>query len=67
MVTRAVDDEELIEHWTLVGTEWDEVTGKRGPTRLGFCLLLKFFTCYGRFPRGRGSCRTRSSPTSPSR
>lgn len=29
------------------------IAGKRGPTRLGFALLLKFFTQYGRFPEGR--------------
>ena len=28
------------------------VAGKRGTTRLGFVLLLKFFTRHGRFPRG---------------
>ncbi len=30
------------------------IAGKRGPTRLGFPLLLKFYTRWGRFPRGRG-------------
>jgi len=25
-----------------------EVAGKRGPTRLAFALLLKFYTCRGR-------------------
>jgi hypothetical protein len=29
------------------------IAGKRGPTRLGFALLLKFYACAGRFPRGR--------------
>ncbi len=29
------------------------VAGKRGATRLGFALLLKFYTRAGRFPRGR--------------
>lgn len=29
------------------------VAGKRGPTRLGFALLLRFYTERGRFPRGR--------------
>ncbi|MFI2478848.1 DUF4158 domain-containing protein [Nocardia xishanensis] len=27
--------------------------GKRGPTRLGFAILLRFYTERGRFPRGR--------------
>lgn len=29
------------------------MAGKRGATRLGFACLLKFYTRYGRFPRGR--------------
>jgi len=49
-----VDEDELIEHWTLVGDELGQVAGKRGATRLGFALLLKFFSGMGRFPRGRG-------------
>ena len=49
-----VDEDELIEHWTLVGDELGQVVGKRGATRLGFALLLKFFSRMGRFPRGRG-------------
>jgi uncharacterized protein DUF4158 len=28
------------------------VAGKRGTTRLGFALVLKYYTRYGRFPRG---------------
>jgi hypothetical protein len=49
-----VDEDELIEHWTLVGDELGQVAGKRGVTRLGFSLLLKFYARHGRFPRGRG-------------
>ncbi len=49
-----VDEDELIEDRTLVGGELAEVAGKRGPTRLAFALLLKFYTRRGRFPRGRG-------------
>jgi hypothetical protein len=30
------------------------LAGKGGAGRLGFALLLKFYTRYGRFPRGRG-------------
>lgn len=45
--------DDLVEHWTLVGDEHDLVAGKRGATRLGFALLLKFYTQQGRFPRGR--------------
>ena len=29
-----IDEDELIEHWTLIGGELAEVAGKRGPTRL---------------------------------
>jgi Domain of unknown function (DUF4158) len=49
-----IDEDELVEHWTLVGEELGQVAGKRGTTRLGFALLLKFYTRYARFPRGRG-------------
>jgi len=38
-----IDEDELIEHWTLIGGELAEVAGKRGPTRLAFALLLKFY------------------------
>src|SRR5262249_15636119 len=41
-VARSVDEDELIEHWTLVGDGWTLLAGKRGPTRLGFALLLLF-------------------------
>ena len=49
-----LDEDELIEHWTLVGDELGQVAGKRGVNRLGFSLLLKFYARHGRFPRGRG-------------
>jgi Domain of unknown function (DUF4158) len=45
--------DELVEHWTLLSDERELIAGKRGPTRLGFALLLKFFTRHGRFPVGR--------------
>jgi len=45
--------DELVEHWTLVGDDRDLVAGKRGATRLGFALILKFYAGYGRFPAGR--------------
>ncbi len=50
----ALDLDELIEHWTVLDAEWELVTGKRGATRLGFAVIMKFYTRYGRFPRGRG-------------
>ncbi|GAA2440358.1 DUF4158 domain-containing protein [Streptomyces glaucus] len=48
-----VDLDELVEHWTLLKDEQGLVSGKRGATRLGFAVLPKFYTQYGRFPRGR--------------
>ena len=45
--------DELVEHWTLLDDERDLIAGKRGPTKLGFALLLKFYTRHGRFPAGR--------------
>jgi hypothetical protein len=53
-VARSLDLDELVEHWTLLDDEQELIAGKRGPTRLGFALLLKFYTRAGRFPRGRG-------------
>jgi hypothetical protein len=48
-----LDLDELVEHWTLLKDEQGLVSGKRGATRLGFAVLLKFYTQYGRFPRNR--------------
>jgi hypothetical protein len=48
-----MDLDELVDHWTLLTDERELVAGKRGPTRLGFALLLKFYARAGRFPRGR--------------
>ena len=45
--------DELVERWTVLADDQDLIAGKRGATRLGFALLLKFFTQYGRFPEGR--------------
>ena len=52
-MARRIDEDELIEHWTLAGEELELLAGKRGPTRLAFALLLKFHQQHGRFPRGR--------------
>ncbi|UQX13220.1 DUF4158 domain-containing protein [Candidatus Mycobacterium methanotrophicum] len=51
---RELDQDELIDRWTLVGDELELVSGKRGATRLGFALLLRFYVECGRFPHGRG-------------
>ncbi len=50
---RSMDLDELVEFWTLLDDERDLVAGKRGATRLGFALVLKFYVRHGRFPRGR--------------
>ncbi|MFE6732159.1 hypothetical protein [Streptomyces californicus] len=42
--------EDVVACWTLVDGDWDLVANKTGPTRLGFCLMLKFFELEGRFP-----------------
>jgi hypothetical protein len=47
------DEDELIEHWTLVGDELDLLTGRTGPSRLGLALWLMFFIAEGRFRTGR--------------
>ena len=41
-MARVVDEDELIDRWTLVGDELGEVAGKQGATRLGSAILLKF-------------------------
>jgi hypothetical protein len=49
-----LDQDELIDRWTLVDDELNLVAGKRGATKLGFALMLRFYTERGRFPHGRG-------------
>jgi len=44
---------ELIEFWTLVDGDREVLVGKRGASALGFALLLKHYSRFGRFPRGR--------------
>jgi hypothetical protein len=48
-----VDLDKLVEHWTLPDDERELVAGKRGATKLGFALILKFYARHGRFPAGR--------------
>ena len=52
-MARVLDEDELIEHWTLVGDELGLLTGRTGPSKLGLALWLKFFIAEGRFPSGR--------------
>ena len=51
-VPAAIDLDDLVEYWTVLDDERTLVAGKRGATRLGFALLLKFYTRHGRFPAG---------------
>ncbi|MDQ3429488.1 MAG: DUF4158 domain-containing protein [Actinomycetota bacterium] len=46
--------EDLIACWTLLDGDRPLVGNKRGPTRLGFALMLKFFELEARFPRHAG-------------
>ena len=39
-MARALDLDELVEHWTLPDDERELIGGKRGPTRFGFAHLL---------------------------
>ena len=48
---QAHDGEDLIVDWTLLPGEETLVGSKRGPARLGFAVLLKFFQREGRFPQ----------------
>ena len=52
---REWEPEDLVAGWTLVEQDERELVAyKRGPTRLGFALLLKYFEMEGRFPRHVG-------------
>lgn len=52
MGRQPVGMDELVEHWTVLDDERELLAGKRGGTRLGFALLLKRYTRFGRFARG---------------
>jgi hypothetical protein len=52
-VARELDEDELIGDWTLIGDELEQLSGRRGATKLGFALLLRFYAVHGRFPSGR--------------
>jgi len=51
---------DLVEHWTLAGTERDLAAGKNHGSPLGFALLLKFYGRFGRFPPACSSYRSGS-------
>jgi len=52
-VATALELDELVEHFTLVGDELELLRNKTGATRLAFALFLKYLPWKGRFPRGR--------------
>ena len=52
-MTRELDQDELIDRWTLVGEELGLVATKRGAAKLGFAVMLRFYLERGRFPCGR--------------
>ena len=43
-----IDD--LIDHWTLLPSEREQLANKTGATRLGFAVMLKAFALEDRFP-----------------
>jgi hypothetical protein len=51
-VARVLDEDELIERWTLVGDELGLLTGRTGPVKLGLALWLKYFLAEGPAPVG---------------
>ncbi len=53
MVLAEGDIDELIEFWTLLDEDRELLVGRRGPSALGFALLLRHYSRAGRFPRGR--------------
>ena len=52
-MARVLDEDELIGNWTVVGDELEQLSGRRGATKLGFALLLRFYALHSRFPAGR--------------
>jgi len=52
---RQLELDELVEHFTLLPDEVTLLRNKSGATRLGFTVLLKYFTRVGRFPGGRSA------------
>ncbi|HEX5925649.1 MAG TPA: DUF4158 domain-containing protein [Baekduia sp.] len=44
--------DDVVDHFTLISDELDQLRNKSGRTRLGFAVLLKFLLWRGRFPRG---------------
>jgi len=51
-MARELGVDDVVDHFTLVGDELDQLRNKSGATRLGFAVLLKFLLWRGRFLRG---------------
>ncbi len=47
------EEAELAKHFTLTFDEFELLSNKAGPTRLGFTVLLKFFQYEARFPNAK--------------
>lgn len=52
-VKRQWSEAELDTHWALTAQEEALTVARRGPSRFGFVVLLKFFQYEGRFPESR--------------
>jgi hypothetical protein len=52
-VARVLDEDELIEHRTLVGDDLNLLTGRTGPSKLRLALWLKFAPGPGPHPAVR--------------
>jgi hypothetical protein len=50
MTTEPLDLDELVEHWTLLDGDHEQVAGERGTSRLAFALRLKVYARHGRYP-----------------
>jgi len=57
---REWEPEDLIAYWTLGEADWRLLANKRGATRLGFAVILKFFELEARFPRHSGEVPARA-------
>ena len=66
-MARVLDEDELIEHWTLVGDELGLRTGRTGLSKLGLALWLKFFIAEAGSRRDARNCPMSPSPGSPGR
>lgn len=65
---REWEPEDLVACWTLAEQDERELVAyKRGATRLGFALMLKFFEIEARFPRHVGEYPPAAVPTWPGR